>query len=68
MAALQLVEENNLITVEPMEKLHAIALLEKKLRIQGGSDTNGKNGDISELAAALEYMPLAIIQAVAYIS
>jgi hypothetical protein len=28
-AALQLVEENNLIAVEPMEKLHAIALLEK---------------------------------------
>jgi len=66
-AALQLVEENNLIIVEPMEKLHAIALLEKKLRIQGDSDNNGKNSDISELVAALEYMPLAIVQAAAYI-
>jgi hypothetical protein len=67
-AALELVEDNNLIVVEPMEKLHAIALLEKKLRIQGDSDTNGKNSGIGELAAALEFMPLAIVQAAAYIS
>jgi hypothetical protein len=59
--ALQLVEDNNLIVVEPMEKLHAIALLEKKLRIQGDRDTNGKNSGIGELAVALEYMPLAIV-------
>jgi hypothetical protein len=59
---LELVEDNNLIIVEPMEKLDAIALLEKKLRIQGDSDTNGKNSGISELAAALEFMPLAIVK------
>ncbi len=67
-AALQLVEENNLIAVEPMEKVHAIALFEKKLRIHGDGHNKGKNNDIGELAATLEYMPLAIVQAAAYIS
>ena len=47
--------------MEPIEKLHVIALLEKKLRIQGDSDNNGKNSDISELVVALEYMPLTIV-------
>jgi hypothetical protein len=63
-----LVEENNLIVVEPIEKLDAVALLEKKRRVQGNSNTDGKNSDIGKLTAALEYMLLAIVQAAAYIS
>ena len=60
--ALKLVEESDMITVEPMDEGHAIALFKKKLRIQ--SDRK----DIAELVAALEYMPLAIVQAATYIS
>jgi hypothetical protein len=60
--ALKLVEESDIITVNQMEEAHALALFEKKL----GTDADGD--DICELATALEYMPLAIIQAVAYIS
>ncbi|KAH6704282.1 hypothetical protein BKA61DRAFT_660865 [Leptodontidium sp. MPI-SDFR-AT-0119] len=68
LAALQLVEDNSLIAVEPMDKVDAVALLEKKLRMQEDSDTDGKNSNISDLAAVLECMPLAIVQAAAYIS
>lgn len=32
-AALQLVEENDVIVIEPMKEPHAVALLEKKLGI-----------------------------------
>ena len=60
--ALKLVEESDMITVEPMDEGHAIALFKKKLGIQ--SDRK----DIAELVAALEYMPLAIVQAATYIS
>ena len=61
-AALKLVEESSIIAVNPMEESHAITLLKKKLGTQSNS------GNIGELAAALEYMPLAIVQAAAYIS
>ncbi|KAG4431648.1 hypothetical protein IFR05_012871 [Cadophora sp. M221] len=67
LAALQLVEDHNLIAVEPMDKTDAVALLEKKLRMREDSDIDGKNCDVSDLATALEYMPLAIVQAAAYI-
>jgi hypothetical protein len=60
--ALRLVEQNDIIEVEPMDKAHAMALFEKKLGKQGDSN------DIAELAAALEFMPLAIVQTAAYIS
>jgi hypothetical protein len=60
--ALRLVEQNDIIEVEPMDEAHAMALFKKKLGIQGDSK------DIAELTAALEFMPLAIIQAAAYIS
>ncbi|KAL9580855.1 MAG: hypothetical protein Q9212_004238 [Teloschistes hypoglaucus] len=59
--ALKLVEEKNIIVVEPMAQSHALALFEKKL----GSLGDGK--DITELAEALEYMPLAIVQSATYI-
>ena len=58
-AALTLVENRDIIPVEPMDKVQSLALLERKL---------GKQGSHVELAALLEYMPLAIVQAAAYIS
>ena len=61
-ATLKLVEKNDIIEVEPMDGAHALALFEKKL----GEPSDSK--DIAELTAALEYMPLAIVQAAAYIS
>ncbi|KAF1964038.1 putative kinesin, partial [Bimuria novae-zelandiae CBS 107.79] len=64
-AALRLVELRDIIAVEPMDESQAIELCEKKLRTQGNSQYN--RTDAAELAAALEYMPLAIVQAVAYI-
>jgi hypothetical protein len=60
--ALKLVEQNDIVVVEPMDEVHAIALFEKKLGMQSNSI------DIAELAAALEFMPLAIVQAAAHIS
>jgi hypothetical protein len=62
-AALELVDSRDIvITVEPMNKLSAITLLEKKLKAPGDST------EIAKLVAVLEYMPLAIVQAAAYIS
>jgi hypothetical protein len=61
-AALKLIEPSDIITVEPMDEAHALALFKKKLGKQGESQ------DVAELAAALEFMPLAIAQAAAYIS
>ena len=59
--ALRLVEQSDIILVEPMDNAHALKLFEKKL---GDVD----NTDITELATALEFVPLAIVQAAAYIS
>ncbi|KAF8867326.1 putative kinesin [Acephala macrosclerotiorum] len=60
-AALKLVEQRDIIAVEPMDRAGALALFENKLgRHDDGDDT-------AELAAALEFMPLAIVQAAAYI-
>ena len=58
--ALELAE--NIIGVEPMDEAHALALFDKKLGEKGDSRV------IAELAAVLEFMPLAIVQAAAYIS
>lgn len=60
-AALRLVEESEVFMIEPMNDSDALALLEKKL--EGKID----NSDAAELAEALEFMPLAIVQAAAYI-
>jgi tetratricopeptide (TPR) repeat protein len=60
-AALKLVEQRDIIIVEPMDEGHAVTLLEKKLGMRGDGN------DIAELAGALEFMPLAIVQAAAYI-
>lgn len=60
-AALRMVEQNSIVDVGPMEEEHALALLTRKL-----SDTN-EQAEIAGLARELEYMPLAIVQASAYI-
>jgi tetratricopeptide (TPR) repeat protein len=60
-AARCLVEDSNIIQIEPMHGASAQALLEKKL-----GDGVGKDG-IAELANVLDFMPLALVQAAAYI-
>ncbi|PQE28655.1 hypothetical protein CJF32_00011397 [Rutstroemia sp. NJR-2017a WRK4] len=61
-AALKLVfEQRDIITVEPMDRADALVLFENKL---GRHDDND---DTAELVAALEFMPLAIVQAATYI-
>ena len=60
-AALQLVDRNDVINVHPMEEEQAVALLEKKLV------EHADRNDIKDLATVLEFMPLAITQAAAYI-
>lgn len=59
---MKLVERSDIIEVELMDKAHAVVLFEKKLGKQGESQ------DIPELAVALEFMPLAIVQVAVYIS
>ncbi|KAF2181395.1 hypothetical protein K469DRAFT_262846 [Zopfia rhizophila CBS 207.26] len=59
--ALQVMEESDIILIEPMQDEAAHALLHKKL-----GDETQRDG-IAELATALEYMPLALVQAAAYI-
>ncbi|KAG4429842.1 hypothetical protein IFR05_014674 [Cadophora sp. M221] len=63
--ALKLVEPRDIITVKPMSIQDALALFESKLR---GGDNGSDDGNVTtELLVALELMPLAIVQAAAYI-
>ncbi|KAF2807493.1 TPR-like protein [Mytilinidion resinicola] len=59
--ALQLVEERDIIPIKPMDDTSAQALLQKKLGEEADKD------GAAELADALEFMPLALVQAAAYI-
>ncbi|KAJ5620527.1 P-loop containing nucleoside triphosphate hydrolase protein [Penicillium lagena] len=59
--ALRIVEDYDIIQVEPMDETHAISLFEKKLGAQANRE------DVIQLTTALEFMPLAIVQAAAYI-
>ncbi|KAF2489044.1 TPR-like protein [Lophium mytilinum] len=59
--ALQLVEERDIIPINPMDDAGARALLLKKI----GEEVDQNNA--AELADALEFMPLALVQAAAYI-
>jgi tetratricopeptide (TPR) repeat protein len=61
-AAMQIVEDSDIMPIEPMHYAAAHALLYKKL-----GDKVDRSDSIAELAAALEYMPLALVQAAAYI-
>ncbi|EED12700.1 kinesin, putative [Talaromyces stipitatus ATCC 10500] len=65
-ATLKLVDQRDVIVVEPMDEAHARVLFDKKLGKQ--DEKQDKDQDIPELAAALEFIPLAMVQAAAYIS
>ncbi|KAJ6024612.1 hypothetical protein N7540_005409 [Penicillium herquei] len=58
------VEDRDLIQIDPMSQANAQALLEAKLGDQVKADSND---DVAKLAELLEFMPLAIVQAAAYI-
>nr|POF13844.1 hypothetical protein CFP56_02868 [Quercus suber] len=60
-AASRLVLHSQIVDINLMDEEHAVALLEKKL---GRQDDRA---DLTALAYTLEYMPLAIAQAAAYI-
>jgi tetratricopeptide (TPR) repeat protein len=60
-AALKMAEQNCIVAVGPMEKEHALALVKKKL---GGLHNQE---EVIGLVDELEFMPLAIVQAAAYI-
>lgn len=62
--ARKFVEERDIIVVDPMDKRGALALLDKKM--EGLTDRDCEPNR-EELVDALEYMPLAIAQAAAYI-
>jgi tetratricopeptide (TPR) repeat protein len=61
-AAMQVVEDSDIIPIEPMHDAAAHALLRKKLR-----DADEEDDSIAKLAATLDHMPLALVQAAAYI-
>lgn len=60
-AASRIVEENDIIAIEPMDEMHAVALFMKKLGRQNDSE------HILKLVEALDNLPLAIVQAAAHI-
>lgn len=62
-AALAFVEQQDIIVVEPINEKEAKALLKKRMGMQDDSD----DVEIGELAETLEFMPLALVQAAAYI-
>ncbi|KAL4745969.1 hypothetical protein BDW72DRAFT_207750 [Aspergillus terricola var. indicus] len=59
---LRMAHPRNIIEVQPMTKAEALALLQKKL------DVSQEREDMRLLVEALECMPLAIVQAAAYIT
>jgi hypothetical protein len=59
--AAELVDDVDIVTVQPMAEELALSLLERKLGPQADGTT------AKQLVAALEYMPLAVSQATAYI-
>ncbi|RAH42507.1 uncharacterized protein BO95DRAFT_517069 [Aspergillus brunneoviolaceus CBS 621.78] len=61
--AARIVEPRDIITIAPMHKTDARLLFQKKLDVR--EDCTGD--EVDELMAALEYMPLAIVQAASYI-
>ncbi|MDI1491249.1 MAG: hypothetical protein OHK93_002457 [Ramalina farinacea] len=62
--ALEFVGEHDIIILDPMDESDALALLDKK--IEGLTDRDSEC-TMKRLVEALEYMPLAIAQAAAYI-
>jgi hypothetical protein len=62
-AAAELVDQDNIIDVSPMDDIQAIALLQQKL----GPKISYTEAHLSRLATELDSMPLAMSQAAAYI-
>ncbi|KAI0506293.1 P-loop containing nucleoside triphosphate hydrolase protein [Xylaria bambusicola] len=62
--ALKLVESHNIVEVQPMSEAEAVALAQNKLRKLA---TQESIKSIKSLTETLEYMPMAIVQATAYI-
>ncbi|ETS78535.1 hypothetical protein PFICI_10597 [Pestalotiopsis fici W106-1] len=63
--AQSIVEDHDIVAVEPMSQQDAVALVQQKLEdLNDQEDTTTNAG---ELVSALEYMPLAIVQATSYI-
>lgn len=62
-SALKLSEWNEIVLVDPMNASNAVELLDKKLESTG----QRSDKDHRELAALLEFVPLAIIQAASHI-
>ncbi|KAJ5901577.1 hypothetical protein N7495_002105 [Penicillium taxi] len=60
--ALNITGHSNIIEMSPMSKAEAVDLLQKKINIPAERET------LVDLVTALEFMPLAIIQAAAYIT
>jgi hypothetical protein len=67
-AALKLVEQRDVIRLGPMNEGQARALLGKKLGTHVAQEAQDDIETVAALATALECMPLAIVQAAAYIS
>ncbi|KAI4947999.1 hypothetical protein J4E86_008517 [Alternaria arbusti] len=65
---MRLVEDSDIILIEPMDETAAHALLHKKLRDKAKqSESNSdSNNDVAELAAAPDHMPFALVQTPAY--
>ena len=66
-AALQLVEDSDIVDVEPMSQEDAVALIRKKLKRPGKPDMGVCLELVNTLATTLDCMPLAIVQATSYI-
>lgn len=60
-AALNAVDDIDIIPVEPMDEIYAATLFEKKLGAQATRE------EVDRLTKALDFMPLAIVQAAVYI-
>ncbi|KAJ5368856.1 P-loop containing nucleoside triphosphate hydrolase protein [Penicillium cataractarum] len=58
-----IVEDRDIIVVEPMDEKHATALLAQKV----AGKVQFQAREAAQLTAVLDYMPLAIVQAAAYI-
>jgi hypothetical protein len=61
-AAMQVVEDSDIVAIEPIDDAAAHALLCKKL---GG--IKEEHDSVAKLASTLDHMPLALVQAAAYI-
>jgi hypothetical protein len=66
---MQLVEDSDIIPIEPIDEAAAHALLHKKLGDKGkkSDGDNNSSDDVAGPAAALDHIPLALVQAAAYI-